>query len=214
MGKSKRGQGGYGVYLHQLRSLYQKKEVRLYTNLILSFGAIIALALFAIKPTVTTIAQIYKELKDQREVDERLQEKIDNLRRAREAYRQVEDKLYLINEALPTQPEPDLVVAQIERLAVVNNCSLTDIHFDNVTLKGNITSATKRKSETPAKPDQPVLKGDFQIKGEYADVIAFIEDLYILRRLNDVDKILLEGGPGRPLAAKVGITIYYLPPEE
>lgn len=214
MGKSKSSLGGYGVYLGKIKSLYQKKEVQLYTNLILSFGAVICFALFAIKPTLTTIAKVYKEYRDQKEVDLRLQEKIDNLRKAKEAYQQIEEKLHLIQEALPTQPEAELLVAQLEQLAARNNCVLEEVSFGNVMIKGEINLKEGKNKDQPAeKPDQPTLEGNLQIVGTYRDVLSFLGDLYDLRRLNTVSHLSLEGSARQPLEARLNLTAYYLPSE-
>ncbi|MCJ7827538.1 hypothetical protein MUP65_00120, partial [Patescibacteria group bacterium] len=141
---SKTSHSRYSLYLTRARSFYHRKEVKLYSNLILTFLAICAFAIFAIRPTAKTIAELIKELKDQKEVAARLTLKIDHLNQAEKNYQEVESELNLLDEALPTIPGTEILLAQLEKLALKNNCYLVTAKTRQVLLKGNIEGETEK----------------------------------------------------------------------
>ena len=105
MANKKTSTSRYSAYLQKISRFYQKKEVKIYTNLIFSLLAISVFIFFAIRPAVSTILSLNKEIKDQKEVVKRMDQKIENLKRAQKKYRSIENDLYLIEQALPTQAQ-------------------------------------------------------------------------------------------------------------
>lgn len=214
MANKKTKHGNYGLYLTRLKRFYQRKEVKLYTNLILSFLAIAGFAIFAIRPTVVTISQLLKELQDQKQVNQRLSSKLDHLRQAKKAYKNIENDLYLAQEALPQEPEPDLFVAQLEKLAQENGCLIETISLGSINLKGEIaTSQKKGKTKTP-EDSQPTLGGTLHVNGRYQDLVSFLSDLFNFRRLNTVNNVSFEKASGDQLELTLNFITYYLPKEK
>ena len=94
----------YHRYFLSTRALYKKRAVVVYTGIILTLATITFFALFAIKPTVTTIASLVKEINSKKVVDQKLQTKINSLRQAQTNYSLISDKLVLIDQVLPQEP--------------------------------------------------------------------------------------------------------------
>ena len=202
----------YGDYLTKLKKVYQQKEIKLYTDLVLSFAAIIGFAVFAIKPTVTTIFRIYKELEDQREVNQRLDTKLESLRQARKIYKKIESDLYLLEEALPKNPNPDLFTAQLEQLARQNNCEISALSIGSVNLKGEVEIKDEQNAKKASQESRLSIKGSLQVFGNYRDLVSFFNDLFNFRRINDVSSISIsKASSAYELQAKVNFVTYYLP---
>ena len=202
----------YGDYLTKLKKVYQRKEIKLYTDLVLSFAAIIGFAVFAIKPTITTIFRVYKELKDQQEVNQRLDTKLENLRQAKKIYKKIEPDLHLLEEALPKNPNPDLFTAQLEQLARRNNCKISALSIGSVNLKGEVEIMDEQKTKKASQESQLSINGSLQVFGNYQDLVSFFTDLFNFRRINDVSSVSIsKANSTYELQAKVNFATYYLP---
>ena len=151
----------YHRYFLGARNIYQKKEVVVYTGLALTFFTISFFALFAIKPTVTTIASLIKEIQSKKEIDKKLQVKINALREAQTNYSLVKDKLVLVDQALPQESELISLLYQIEILTQKNNTTIESLNFESSYLLGEKTEETKN-TQSPATNFSLTLSGDFE----------------------------------------------------
>lgn len=207
--------GHYSAYLRKLSRFYQKKEVKIYLNLILSLAAISFFAFFAIRPTALTIAELSKELKDQETVLTRLEKKISELNEARKNFSELEEDLHLISEALPDSPEPSLAVAQIETLVWENNLEINSLGTKGVVLIGT-KPETKRGVKTEVKTPYPVFQMDINLSGSYEDLTSFLKELDNLRRVIHIKSVGMSrlGREGSKINLEVKIDIFYLKNED
>lgn len=94
-----------------------QQEIQAYTMAILSFFALAFFFVFAIKPTLTTFFTLRKQIEDRKEVDLKLEDKINALLKAQEEYQKNKDYLSFSNEALPNDPQFTALLSRIEDLA-------------------------------------------------------------------------------------------------
>lgn len=165
----------YHRYFLSTRALYKKREVVVYTGIILTLATITFFALFAIKPTVTTITGLVKEINNKKVVDQKLQTKINSLRQAQANYSLISDKLVLINQVLPQEPNLIDLVYQIEVLAQKNDVTIKSVAFGPSYLLGKEESK-KKVSQNPAINFSLGLSGDFE------NISRFTASLDNLRR--------------------------------
>lgn len=177
----------YHRYFVKVKGLYDKREVVVYTGLILTLLTISFFALFAIKPTVTTIAQLFKEIERKREVDQKLQTKINTLRQAQTNYSLVSNKLALIDQALPQEPELTNLIYQLEILAQQNNVQLRSLRFEPAYLLGGETKIKKKIDVYPS------LAFNLSFTGEFENVYNFLDSLEDLRRNLDFENFTARG---------------------
>jgi Tfp pilus assembly protein PilO len=161
-------------YLQGFNSLYQQKRVRFYAQIIATLATTIFFLIFAIKPTVTTITQLIKEIDDKKIVAARLEQKIQALITAQKTYISLETFLPLINEALPSDPQLASYLRQLEALSRQTSLLLTTLQTNRLVLK-----------------DQPSTNQDhftltLTLKGSYSNLHLFLSDLYRLRRLLEI----------------------------
>lgn len=151
----------YHPYFLGAKGLYQKKEAIVLTGLALTFFTISFFGLFAIKPTLTTIVSLIKEINTKREIDQKLQVKINTLRQAQANYSLVRDKLVLVDQALPQEPELVNLIYQIEILAQKNNVAIKSLGFQSSYLFGE--KVEEIKPGLPSAVDFSLtLAGDFE----------------------------------------------------
>jgi Tfp pilus assembly protein PilO len=184
----------YQRYFQNLGQLYQQKKVRSYTEIVATLGAIIFFLIFAIKPTLTTITRLLKEIDDKRSVEVKLDQKIKALMEAQKIYVNLESSLPLMAEALPNQPQLSLYLKQLEALAQKDNVELLTLQTAQLVLK-----------DTPP-PDQNHFAPTFTLNGTYGNLQNFLNDLHRLRRLTELTSFAFKTDPQTPDSLNLTLT--------
>jgi len=163
----------YHRYFTDLSRFYQSKKAKTYLGIILSLLTTTFFVVFAIKPTLVTIAQLIRQTKDQKEVEASLEKKINSLSQAQNEYLAVEPNLSLLEDALPQEPQAPLLIKQLEALASQNNVSIDRLRINEFNLKKN----------SPPQSEKQPLTFSFAATGDYANLKAFLSSLANLRRI-------------------------------
>jgi Tfp pilus assembly protein PilO len=223
----------YQRYLSKIKEIYQKREdVKVYTGLILSLLTISFFGLFAIKPTLSTIASLVKEIKDKREINLKLQEKINALTQAQSELLLISDELYLLDESLPSKPNLAFFINQLEVMAKKNSLKINSLSFSPIVFFGQ-QEAVKAKKETqedvdlpsqekpPQKAESTQAKSltkpsyqentfSLQLAGTKTDLRKFLESLENSRRIIKIEKISLTFEKDQNWNLAIGGKIFYL----
>lgn len=125
----------YQRYFTNISRLYQNRDVKVYTGLILTFSTVVFFALFALRPTVTTIATLIQELETQKQIDTQLQTKINALSQAQKNYSQLKNAS-IIEDALPTQSGIEQLLLNLEYLIKQEGLILKSLSFNPVVING------------------------------------------------------------------------------
>ncbi|MBU0618955.1 type 4a pilus biogenesis protein PilO [Patescibacteria group bacterium] len=179
---------GYVRYRNQfktLRELYQKPIVRTYSLLVLTLLTVSFLGLTAIKPTLTTIAQLIKEIEDKRIVTQQLTKKIESLSQAQIEFQRIRPKLDGLDQAIPKQPAFANLVWEIEYLAAKHQVNLIDFQIGKVVLLG------EDKVQNLDNSDQQAVKITLALNlgGEFNNLRQFVNDLENLQRIIQVAEV-------------------------
>ncbi|HUW21272.1 MAG TPA: type 4a pilus biogenesis protein PilO [Candidatus Bathyarchaeia archaeon] len=210
------GNSLYSNYLNKVADFYQKKQVKIYTSLILSLVTTSFFALFAIKPTTVTIASLSKEIKDQKEITNKLDGKIKDLSLAQKEYSSLKPKLSLIDEALPPASEPAVFFGQLEVIAKENNLEFSSAQSRDAVLqeKGQNVKEKVLREKNP----YPTFKATLSLNGNYEDMQKFLESLLKLRRIINVNNLSIQKGKrassAKILSTKLELETFYLPLSE
>lgn len=173
-------------YFVNISRFYQKRQVRVYTGIVLSILTVTFFLFFAIRPTFVTIAGLLKEIKDKRAINEQLEDKISALNSAQIEYQRISKDLSLIDEALPVDPDLSLFILELEALTRKHNLSLDSLQVGAITLKGEETArATKKEAE--AREIAEGMSFGLATYGDYSPLNSFLNTLSGLRRLVFVD---------------------------
>lgn len=114
--------------------LLKNERTQAYTTLTLTLFALSFFGLFAINPSLSTIAQLQKKLEDSRYVNQKLLEKIANMRSLQTQYSLIENDVPLVLRAIPKQPTVPILIGQIQSLAVQSSVTLTKLQSFQVEL--------------------------------------------------------------------------------
>src|SRR3989304_3851030 len=112
----------YRRYLNQAAGVYQaRQDIRVFTELVLTLFTVIVFGLFAIKPTLTTIARLSAEIKDKKEILVKTNTKITNLGLAQGVFGTQISNIEILKRAIPEASITDEIIVQIEAIARKNN---------------------------------------------------------------------------------------------
>lgn len=163
------------TYLKYMRlfPVLKKERTKQYGMLIFTFATMTFFGIFAINPTLTTITELHRTLKDAQFVEEQLATKIKNLSSLQNQYTKITPDLQIIERSVPTNPEATVFMGQLQTIVANSGVSLLGVAFGELTLASN----------------PPVDDGEFtfsiQIEGTYAQINTF------LTMLTDFDRIVV-----------------------
>jgi Tfp pilus assembly protein PilO len=165
-----------------LDKFYHNPVAMVSSELFLSIAAIIFFAVFAIRPTLLTMSDLIKEIEDKRKLDTQLTQKAAALATAQENFNAVEDRAYLLSQAIPEGVDLGYTLKVIEKAA-----SDQDLTISNMTvldIPQTIPENTPLKNlERRSMPIQAAVIGD------YESIRQFIEQLRGSRRSYIVERI-------------------------
>lgn len=168
----------YREYLKLLPNM-EKENTRAFVTIGLTFIALSFFGIFAINPTLTTIAELQKQLEDSQMVDQQLTTKINNLSLLQQQYNLLEKDLPVVYAAIPKTAEAPLLSAQIEALAKKHSIVITTFRIAEVQLASNKQKITKTSSFTFT----------LEAEGTYQNMIDFASDLATLNRIVTVESM-------------------------
>ena len=165
----------YEKYYKDLIPYLKKEKNQQYIALILTLSASIFFFLFAINPTLSTIANLKKQVSDAKFVEEKLTQKINNLSSLSQEYLVLEEDIPIVLDAIPLSPEAPTLVGQIQTLANQSSIKITNIEILPVEL--NDKNATKSSFFV------------FKVTGNssFENIQKFLADLTNKQRLASID---------------------------
>ena len=160
---------------------YKAEKTQKFTTIFLTLIASIILGIFAINPTLSTIGNLQKQIEDDKFVESKLEEKINNLSILQEKYIPIQQDLPIIYSAVPKTTEMSLLIGQLQSIAKSSNLKIDTIQTFET---DNINS--------------PALYGDYSsfdfeisAQGNYQDIQTFISNLVNFQRVITLGNISL-----------------------
>jgi Tfp pilus assembly protein PilO len=152
-------------------------------ELLLSVGAVIFFAVFAIRPTLLTMSDLLKEIDDKKKLVEQLDRKIAALATIQTEYLQLQDRLVVLDEALPNTPQLIYSLKVIEKIAQEEGLILTAITVGEIPeeVDSSPTAAGIQRINVPV---------SIAVTGDYPTIRQFIETLQNNRRSFVIDTIV------------------------
>lgn len=155
----------------------EKEKAQQYASVILTFSALSIFGIFAINPTLSTIAQLHRQLEDTKAVDLKLQEKLNNLSSLQQQYQTLQPDLAYIQTALPETASVTLFTAKIQSLAATSD----------VAINGLSTGDTLLTSTSSAKNVPESITFSVDIAGNREKVNEFLLGLSRLDRISTLE---------------------------
>lgn len=188
-----------------LLAFYNQPVARASLELFLTIGTVAFFALFAIRPTLLTMSNLIKELDDKKVLDTQLSEKIASLQSSQIQYAQLEQRLPLLDEAIPLRPQFYEAIVLVEKVASDNNLVIQNLSLQTI-------PADKELDQPLTSQARQFLPFRVTLSGDYESIKNFVSQVQSLRRLFTVESIVFnakEEKQQRRLEATLNIYAYY-----
>lgn len=164
-------------YFPNIPYLNSEKNQKFF-SIILTLCAISFFGFFAIKPTVSTILKLQKELSDNEFVLNQLEVKVKNLTELKKQYLNLQSDLPIINNAITIQPDVHLLFAQIQSIAQESNITIRKLQNLEVEILKNNKSKNNNYSSYSF-----TITGS----GSFEDIPKFVQTLTNMERVIGID---------------------------
>ncbi|MDD3744689.1 MAG: type 4a pilus biogenesis protein PilO [Lentimicrobiaceae bacterium] len=187
-----------------LNEFYKRPVARVSLELFLSVLAVIFFAIFAIKPTLSTMVDLVKEIQDKQKLLSQMNDKIASMSTAQQQYTQYSNQFPLLDEALPKEPMLLNALQIIEKVASENALVVQDISVSDLpseTEEVNIGNAERK-----------TLTFNVTVAGDYLSLRQFVETLMTSRRVFLIEQVVFGASNSRDtqyLVAKLRINLPY-----
>lgn len=172
----------YDKYYKDLVPIVKKEKNQKYFFIILSLTVSIFFFIFAINPTLSTIAKLKKQITDARYVEEKLTQKIQNLSSLSQQYQEIRNDIPLIMDAIPNEPDAPSLVGQIQTVGKDSNVQLNNVEI----LPVNLVSVSSTTSSS--------FSFNVSGSGSYENTQKFIDDLTNMQRALAIESVQLSKG--------------------
>ena len=168
----------YKHYYRQIWKFYQKPVIKISSALLLTVFTTIFFAVFAIRPTLVTVAELLKTIEDQEEVVAKLKKKAASLASAQEEYSLNASTIERLDQAIPTDKEVQELISLIEATAADHQLVLDSMSVDEFEYRNNVSL-----------PDTVTLPVSISMSADYITLRDFLNDVVRLPRFISIDSI-------------------------
>ncbi|OGH38194.1 MAG: hypothetical protein A3B44_00890 [Candidatus Levybacteria bacterium RIFCSPLOWO2_01_FULL_38_21] len=163
---------------------FKEEKTRRLSSIVFSLLALSIFGLFAINPTLSTIARLKKELSDAKFVDQQLTEKIANLSSLQEKYNIIQNDIPIVLAAVPRRPQVPLLIGQLQSIVGKTEIEITRLQSLQVEA-ANFSKRGKKYS---------TFSFSISAKGTYENLINFISALSNMQRVISLDTLSINRG--------------------
>jgi len=194
----------YSRYYTFIRPIAKNKYVRTYSSLSFSLVAIMIFAVFAIKPTITTILVLEQNISEQRTVADQLKEKAQNLSQGKQNYENIDaSTISKLDALLPGKTEITSISESMISLVHANEASVSAVQFQPTDLSGQSNKLT-------TSPTLQEVNFILNITGTYEQLLAVLNSLITSPRLVRVDSVTMTQVSNNQISMSVSLRSFYL----
>jgi Tfp pilus assembly protein PilO len=167
----------YEKYLELIPDL-KKEKAQKYITIVLTLATAIILGLFAINPTFSTIANLQKQIDDNNFVQQKLQQKINNLATLQGKYSSLQPDLSIVYDAIPKTTMVPIFIAEVQSIAKNSSLTITSLQ----------TSEVELSNQTP---DNSSFNFTITANGTYQNMVKFLDTISHFQRIVAIKDITI-----------------------
>jgi len=176
-------------YLRGLRTLSSQPITKATLGLILSLATISFFTLFALKPTIITITNLWEEKKIKKDFEQKLGKKIQSLQEAQIYFAEAQAIIPLVDKTLPVEANFTQFERELEYLVFKNNLVLVDAQFDKFDLVGKTVEEQSDQDKPKEKEKLTPINFKIRVGGSYLGLKEFLSELERLDRTVTIEQI-------------------------
>lgn len=131
------------VLLGSLDQYQRRADIKVYLEIILSLLTISIFSIFALRPTLITIAQLIKDIDSKKETLAKMESKLAKLDEAQILFDRERDNIANLRIAIPFTPAPNIYIRQVEGVAS-KTAGVTNMTIGEAAILGSNTTAVKK----------------------------------------------------------------------
>lgn len=170
----------YRQYYVNLRRFYQRPVMKVSFFVLLSFFTVVFFSVLAIRPTVTTIGQLVREIEDKRSINAALDNKLNALDSLQGELVRVQSDIPLIFNVLPDNSALGRLMQSLEYLAQQQGVALVSVRFQPIP----VTEGADSKGEKAQ-----TVQFSMSLGGSFSNITAYLNTLERLDRLIVISKV-------------------------
>lgn len=179
----------HSTYVSLLAKMEEDKK-HAFTTLLLTVLALIVFGLFAINPTLSTIASLQKQLDDDKLVQQKLSDKITNLSLLQKKYESIQTDIPTVYNALPTASSVPRFTAQIQAIAKTTLVTITQMKTSGIDLTNN---TPLEENAVLGKTSIPSFTFTLSATGTSDSINQFLQQITHFDRIITLDSLSLTG---------------------
>lgn len=181
-------------FLNVIGKYQERSDVKAYLEILLSLLTISIFAIFALKPTLLTIAGLLKEIEGKEKTLIVMDQKIEKLSKARSLFDRERQNVVLLGMAIPQNSNPEGFAQQIEGLINKHQTILNNLTINDAPIVGEgEASGQKAEDQTGNFPQDakalPISVGTSISYEQYQTILSFLSDFEFLRRPVKIDSL-------------------------
>ncbi len=173
----------------------ERADIKTYLEILLSLTTIIIFSVFALRPTLVTIAQLLKEIEAKEETVVRMTDKISQISQAQSLYNKQWNNIQHLKTALPEKPQPEEFVRQVEGLTEKHGITIDTVTVGKAVLLGSDTAEpATRMAKTPISESAGEVAFSINASAPITDfqtISSFYSDFMLLRRPTRIDSFVI-----------------------
>ena len=184
-------------FLNMLTQYRERSDWKAYIEILLSLATVSIFSVFALRPTLVTIAGLVKEIDEKKVTVNTMDAKIQNLSKAQTIFDQEGGRIQLLeNFAIPKRENSDVFARQIENLSNKHQVALSTFSLGEGVILGKQANTSSPKEDK--ENSNPMPEGASQITfsisaqvgiDQYPALVGFLSDFENLRRPQKLDEV-------------------------
>ena len=166
---------------------FKEERTQKFTTLVFTIVALSLFGIFAINPTLSTIANLNKQLADNKFVEQQLSAKINNLYVLQQKYAELQPDMPYVIDSVPKNPLAPLLVAQIQSLA----------QNSNIVIRGLQTFEVEVPNSPSKQKNYYAYSFSLSASGSYENLTKFIDSMVKMQRIIYINVIAISRNTGQ-----------------
>jgi hypothetical protein len=174
-----------------IQKLKSNRKVKDYSLVIVFFLVFTVFLWFAIRPNLITAFSLQQELEELREKDTHYEEVIMSIVEFQTKLESNRDRLYLLDEAIPEEPQVHKMITDIRTAAEESDIGMTRLELRQVDLLADEdTSSSKKKSAKGNIPEKKEYIMTLNSDSSQEEVDRFVAAISKQRRLKLLNQVV------------------------
>ena len=180
----------YKSFFLNIATQYKNRsDLKAYLEILLSLVTISVFSIFALRPTLLTIAELVTEIENKKEVIAKMDNKIEDLSKAQILFDRNRREITLLeNFAIPQEPNIDVFTRQIEGLSNKHQLGVLTMSLGKASILGAKSETDTNSQEGQVDPKQ--MEFNLSLSGnidQYPLFVNFLNDFENLRTITKIN---------------------------